>query len=201
MLSVAMTLHHVPRLLPRIGRPRPSWPGRARLCLGCSSCNIGGRSPRATVPYCRCHPALCRSAPPAMPAPRCCGGVSLGRSRVSPSKLLRCPLLVVLGDALPPRSTSVTSVLTPTPLLAGRWLPVHTTLSTACRARLGDPIPTAKVTRTILSPLPPWPPVPHCVFGVGEPPRFNSPCTPIRRPVPQPPVPTPFWIAHHRALI
>jgi hypothetical protein len=146
MLSVAMLLHHVQACYHALASR--GHPGLAvtQLCLGCSGRNIGGQSPWATVPCCHSHLALCRSAPPALPAPRCCSWVSLGRSHVSPSKLLRCPLLVVLGDALLPRSMSIMSMPAPAPLLAGRWLPTHATLSTACHARLGDPILIAEGT-------------------------------------------------------
>jgi hypothetical protein len=96
----------------------------ARLRLGCSGRNACGRSPRATVPRCRCRPARCSSA--ALPhlcyRLRTAAATPLGRSRVSLSAL----------PAVPSMSCSVTQL--------SHWVNVCGK-SVAARARHATPPP------------------------------------------------------------
>jgi hypothetical protein len=113
------------RLLPRVGRPRPSRPGR------------GSAVPRLLGPQRRWPVTAGLGALLSLPpcslslCPACAAGSTLLRlgfswplacEPVQVALLPPFPVLVLL-DALPTRSTSVTSVLAPGPLLAGRWLP------------------------------------------------------------------------------
>jgi hypothetical protein len=156
-----------------------AWPCRCTACTLTAMCwpaeavpawpwlgyALAARAAAPVAGYCgpRCLAvAATLHATPLPLCPACAAGfallllTSLGYSRVSLSELLHCPLHVVPGDAMPPGSTSITSMATIVPLLAGRWLPRMPRNPFPCTRMLPYRTAPAQGPATNYAHVPPW---------------------------------------------